>query len=227
MALRRAPGTAATVQRREQMAVYDLPDLPYDYSALEPHISGEIMQLHHDKHHKTYVDGANAAHEKLAEARDKGDFATINPQERNLAFHTSGHVLHCIFWNNLSPDGGGEPSGEIASQIEADFGSFEGFKGQFSAAAIQLQGNGWATLSWEPVGQKLIVLQYENHQSVTAQGSVPLLVLDVWEHAFYLQYKNVKPDYVSAAWNAFSWEDVSQRLDAAKKLDLMASGVRA
>ena len=202
------------------MKEYALPDLPYDYSALEPHISGEIMRLHHDKHHRTYVNGANQALAGLKEARDNKDFARIAALEHQLAFNVSGHVLHSIFWRNLSPNGGGEPSGALAEQITGDFGSFEGFKSQMSRAAATITGSGWAALAWDPTSGRLIVVQIHDHQSETAQGSLPLMVLDAWEHAYYLQYKNEKAKFFEAVWNLWNWEDVSSRLMATRNVNL-------
>ena len=132
---------------------YTLPDLPYDYTALEPHYSARLLELHHGKHHAAYVAGANATLEKLAEAREKGDFAAINQLQKNLAFHLSGHVLHSLFWRNMSPHGGGEPNGELAAAIKESFGSVANLKGQLTEAALNVQGSGWGALAWEPLGQ--------------------------------------------------------------------------
>ena len=198
------------------MADYVLPDLPYDYSALEPHISGAIMQLHHDKHHATYVAGANTALEQMAEARDKDSFGSITGLEKNLAFNLGGHINHSIFWPNLSPDGGDKPVGDLAAAIDEHFGSFDGFKGQFEAAGTTIQGSGWAVLSWDSIAQQPLVFQLWDQQGNVPIGQTPLLMLDMWEHAFYLQYKNVKADYVSAWWNVVNWADVSRRLETAR-----------
>ena len=199
------------------MAVYELPDLPYDYDALEPHISGEIMQLHHDKHHATYVAGANTALEKLEKAREEGaDANEIRALSKNLAFNLGGHTNHSIFWKNLSPTGGGEPTGELAEAINRDFGSFEKFKDHFSAAATGLQGSGWAVLGYDHIAGRLIIEQLTDQQGNVSVDFTPLLMLDMWEHAFYLQYKNVKADYVKAVWNVFNWEDVAERYARAK-----------
>ena len=198
------------------MPVYTLPDLPYDYSALEPHISGKIMELHHDRHHKTYVDGANTALEKLAEARESGDNAAINLYEKNLAFNLGGHVNHTVFWNNLSPEGGGEPEGELAEAIKDQLGSFEGFKAQFAANATSIQGYGWSVLAWDSIGQKLSIFQLFDQQGNVPLGLTPVLMLDMWEHAFYLDYLNVKADYVKAFWNIVNWADVQARFDRAR-----------
>jgi len=199
------------------MADYTLPELGYDYAALEPHISGKIMQLHHDKHHQGYVTGANTALEKLAEARDSGDFGNINKLEKDLAFNLAGHVNHTIFWTNLSPDGGDKPTGELASAIDDNFGSFDKFVAHFTAAAAGIQGSGWGALVWDSLGQKLLVQQYYDHQGNFATGTVPLLLLDMWEHAFYLDYVNVKGDYIKAFWNIANWANVQERFELARE----------
>ena len=204
----------------EHVAEYTLPDLPYDYAALEPSISGKIMELHHDKHHATYVSGANTALQKLAEARDSGDFAAINLHEKNLAFNLGGHINHSVFWKNLSPDGGGEPTGDLGSAIDAQFGSFEAFRGQFEATATGIQGSGWAILAWDTLGKQLIIVQLYDQQGNVPVGVLPILQLDMWEHAFYLQYQNVKADYVKAWWNVANWADAQDRFAAAQ-----ASGI--
>ena len=199
------------------MAVYELPDLPYAFDALEPHISAEIMELHHDKHHATYVAGANTALEKLEKAREEGaDANEIRALSKNLAFNLGGHTNHSIFWKNLSPNGGGEPTGELAEAINRDFGSFEKFKDHFSAAATGLQGSGWAVLGYDHIAGRLIIEQLTDQQGNVSVDFTPLLMLDMWEHAFYLQYKNVKADYVKAVWNVFNWEDVAERYARAK-----------
>ena len=203
------------------MALYELPELPYDYSALEPHYSAEVLELHHDKHHKAYVDGANTTFEKLSDARDSGDFGTINQLEKNMAFHLSGHVLHSLLWTNLSPDGGGQPEGELAAAVKESFGSYEALRAQMSEAANNVQGSGWAALSWEPLGTRLIVEQVYDHQGNVGQGGPPLLALDMWEHAYYLQYKNVKKDWVEAFWDIVNWPDVANRFDRVKSLQLV------
>jgi Fe-Mn family superoxide dismutase len=206
------------------MARFALPDLPYDYNALEPHISARIMELHHDKHHKAYVDGANKTLEQLQEARAKGNFDVVGALERTLAFHISGHVLHSLFWQNMTPNGGGKPTGELAAGIDRDFGSFDAFKQQLNKTAATIMGSGWAALMWDPISQSLMVSQIHDHQSDTFQGSVPLLVLDAWEHAFYLQYVNEKAKFFEAVWNVWNWKDVAERYDAARKLNLVVKG---
>ena len=186
------------------MAIYTLPELPYDYAALEPHISGRIMELHHDKHHAAYVAGANSALEALAAAREEGNLGAINLWEKNLAF-----------WNNLSPNGGGEPEGELAEAIKDSFGSFEKFRTHFTATALGIQGSGWAVLAYDSISGKLIIFQLFDQQANVPVGTVPLFMVDMWEHAFYLDYLNVKADYVKAIWNIANWSDVAKRLDNA------------
>ena len=199
------------------MADYTLPDLPYDYSALEPSISGAIMELHHSKHHQAYVTGANTALAQLAEARDSGDLANVNKLEKDLAFNLGGHVNHSIFWTNMSPDGGDKPTGELASAIDDAFGSFDKFQAHFTATALGVQGSGWSVLAWDSIGQRLIVLQFFDQQGNLPAGIVPLMMLDVWEHAYYLDYKNVRADYVKAFWNIANWDNAQRRLATARE----------
>ena len=198
------------------MTVYTLPELPYDYAALEPHISGTIMELHHDKHHANYVGGANTALEKLEAARESGDFAAINLYEKNLAFNLGGHTNHTIFWQNMTPDGQGRPEGELAAAIDEYFGSFEKFQGQFAAAALGLQGSGWGILALDALAGRLVTFQLTDQQGNIPVATVPLLMLDMWEHAFYLDYQNVKADYVKAWWNIVNWDDVAARFERAR-----------
>jgi Fe-Mn family superoxide dismutase len=202
------------------MANYTLPDLPYDFGALEPHYSGEILELHHDKHHATYVAGANTTLEKLADSREKGDFGAIVGLEKTLAFNVSGHVLHSIFWKNLSPDGGDKPDGDLGAALDEHFGSFDAFKAQLTQATATVQGSGWGVLAWEPLGQRLLVEQVYDHHGNVGQGSVPLLVFDAWEHAYYLQYKNVRADFVTALWNIVNWADVASRFAQAHGISI-------
>lgn len=198
------------------MSAYNLPDLPYDYAALEPHISAKIMQLHHDKHHQAYVTGANTALEQLAEARETGNLGAVNKLEKDLAFNVGGHVNHTIFWNNMSPEGGDRPEGELASAIDEYFGSFEKFQTHFAATAMGVQGSGWAVLAWDALGQRANIVQLFDQQGNLPAGTVPLLMLDVWEHAYYLDYLNVRADYVKAFWNIANWADVAKRFEAAR-----------
>ena len=199
------------------MARYSLPDLPYDYDALEPHIDEQTMRLHHDKHHQGYVDGANAALDALEDARESGDYGTVKKLSRDLAFNASGHLLHSVFWPNMAPESEtGEPGGKLASQLEKDFGGVEQFRDHFSAAAGGVEGSGWGILAWEPQAEHLLVLQAEKHQNLTAQGVTPILVLDVWEHAYYLNYQNNRGQYVKNWWNVVNWNDVSERLRKAR-----------
>lgn len=210
------------------MSQYTLPDLPYDYRALEPHISARIMELHHDKHHRAYVQAANDAIEGLAEARRTQNPMRIAGLERSLAFNLSGHLLHSIFWRNLVPGGGGNPRGELADAINRDFGSFGDFRSQFTQTAVSLMGCGWAALSWDSLGRQLIITQIHDHQSETGQGTAPLMVLDVWEHAYYLQYQTNKLQYFEALWNLWNWDDIGARLESVQTLDLKwgRAGVR-
>lgn len=191
---------------------FQLPELPYAYDALEPFCDEATVRLHHDVHHKAHVDGLNRTAEKLAEARDVGDFALIKHWEHELAFHGSGHLLHTLFWENMLPGGGGI-QGSIAERIAKDFWSFDNFKNQFTAAAVAVEGSGWTLLVWSPFFKDLEILQAENHQNLTQWGVVPLLAVDVWEHAYYLKYQNKRADWVEAWWNLVNWEDVLQRFE--------------
>ncbi|GHH68474.1 superoxide dismutase [Fe-Zn] 1 [Kitasatospora indigofera] len=198
------------------MGQYTLPDLAYDYSALEHAMTGEILELHHSKHHAAYVKGANDTLEQIAEAREKDQFGGLVGLQKTLAFHLSGHVLHSLFWENLSPDGGDRPDGALADAIEEHLGGFEAFKKQLTTATVGVQGSGWGILSWEPLGKRLIVEQVYDHHGNVGQGTTPLLAFDAWEHAYYLQYKNVRPDYVTKLWDVVNWNDVSARFAAAR-----------
>ncbi|WP_214404402.1 superoxide dismutase [Pseudonocardia lacus] len=193
------------------MSAYTLPDLPYDYGALAPHIAPEIMELHHSKHHNTYVTALNQTLDKLAAARDTGDYGAIVGLEKTLAFNLGGHVNHSLFWNNLSPDGGDKPTGDLAAAIDEDFGSFDAFRAHFTAAATTIQGSGWAILARDELGGRLLVHQLYDQQAQLPAGQTPIVLLDMWEHAFYLQYRNVKPDYVGAWWNVVNWADAADR----------------
>jgi Fe-Mn family superoxide dismutase len=203
------------------MKPYELPPLGYDYAALEPHYSARVLELHHDKHHKAYVDGVNAALDKLATARESDDLSTLVGLEKTLAFNLSGHVLHTLFWKNLSPGGGDRPGGELAAAIDEHFSSFDAFKKQLTQATATVQGSGWGALSWEPLGERLFIEQIYDHQGNVGQGGVPLLVLDAWEHAYYLQYENRRADYVNAIWNVIDWSDVASRFARAQGLVLI------
>lgn len=190
---------------------YTLPELPYAYNALEPHYDEQTVRIHHDMHHKAYVDGLNNALNKLAQARDNADYALIKHWEKELAFQGSGHVLHTLFWENMTPQSSGSPSGDLLRQIEQDFGGLEAFQKQFSAAAGAVEGSGWAVLGWQPQLGKLLITQVEKHQDLTVWGIVPLLILDVWEHAYYLKYQNRRAEWIKAWWNIVNWEVVAQR----------------
>jgi superoxide dismutase, Fe-Mn family len=221
-----------SVTRKEvPMGRYVLPDLQYDFGALEPHISGQIMELHHGKHHKTYVEKANETLEQMDEARRRNDFSRVAGLEKALAFNLSGHVLHSIFWKNMTPKGGDRPTAELARAIERDFGSFEAFQAQLTEVAATVMGSGWGALIYEPIAQRLLTCQIYDHQSNLSQGGVALLVIDAWEHAYYLQYKNQKAAFFKAVWNLWNWNDVEARYQAARKLNLAvphtAEGVKA
>jgi len=207
------------------MKPYVLPDLSYDYSALEPHYSARVLELHHGKHHKAYVDGVNSTLDALAGARAANDLSAIVGLQKTLAFNLSGHVLHSLFWKNLGPASDERPSGELAAAIDEHFGTFEAFQSQLSKAAVSVQGSGWGALTWEPLGERLLVEQIYDHQGNVGQGGVPLLVLDAWEHAYYLQYENRRPEYIAAIWNIVDWKNVASRFaDANGRVLSPASG---
>lgn len=193
---------------------YVLPALPYDPAALEPSIDAQTMSIHHGKHHQGYVNGLNKALDKLKAARSDGDYSAIKHLSRDVSFNGGGHVLHSIFWQNMAPakkGGGGEPGGELAKAITRDFGSVDAFRNHFSAAAGAVEGSGWAVLGKEPIGGRLLVIQGEKQQNLGIWGLEPLLVLDVWEHAYYIKYQNRRTDYVKAWWDVVNWSDVAQR----------------
>ncbi|WP_245807771.1 superoxide dismutase [Halobacillus massiliensis] len=197
---------------------HKLPPLLYGYNELEPYISGKIMRLHHDKHHKSYVDGLNKAEKEMEKARNSKNYELIKHWEREAAFHGAGHYLHTIFWEIMSPYGGGTPAGELLREIERNFGSFQKFKEHFSEAAKKVEGVGWAILVWSPRSHRLEILQAEKHQNLSQQDIIPLLPLDVWEHAYYLQYENDRGAYVDNWWNVINWEAVNDRYQKAKKV---------
>jgi Fe-Mn family superoxide dismutase len=194
-----------------------LPPLPYAYKALEPHIDEATMKLHHDLHHKSYVDGLNNAEAKLAEAREKGDYGMVKHWSRECAFHGSGHFNHVLFWEIMSPQGGGKPSGALADAINASFGDFDKFQAQFLAAANTVQASGWAVLAYRPQTKDLVILQSEQHQNLTQWGVIPILMVDVWEHAYYLRYQNRRAEYTKAFMNVVNWAKVGELLAAASK----------
>jgi len=197
---------------------HELPPLPYDYDALEPYIDAQTMHLHHDIHHAGYVKGLNNAEEKLAKAREAGNFALIKHWSREAAFHGSGHLLHSIFWPNMiaASQAKAAPEGALAEAIDRDFGSFDAFEAQFQAAAGAVEGSGWGILAYRPDDGALVVLTAEKHQNLTQWGVIPLLVLDVWEHAYYLKYQNRRGEYVQNFFNIINWDDVAARYDEAR-----------
>jgi superoxide dismutase, Fe-Mn family len=198
------------------MPGYRLPDLTYDYAALEPVLSRRIMELHHGAHHAAYVKGANATAEQLAEVRAYGDPDALPGLERTLAFFLAGHALHSIFWRNLSPHGGGEPDGELAAAIDEFFGGFQGFRAEMTGVTATVQGSGWGALAWDPIRQRLVIHHINDHHYNLVITSTPLLVFDAWEHAFCLQYRNGKAEYIEQLWSLVDWADVSARFEAAR-----------
>ena len=216
--------TSDAVTHENGLPRYELPPLPYDYDALEPAIDAEIMRLHHDEHHQSYVDSANEALGTLERMRKNSEFSDIKSVKRDLSFNLSGHVLHTIFWENMSPDGGGGPSGDLANVIRKYFGTVENFKAEFSAAANNVEGSGWGLLIYDHLADMPLVTQAEDHNDLAVQGATPLLVLDVWEHAYYLQYKNNPEEYVNNWWDVVDWDDVTQRYETAQDAELAGDG---
>jgi Fe-Mn family superoxide dismutase len=193
---------------------YELPALPYAYNALEPFISEQILKLHHDKHHAAYVNGANAALEKLEKARNGEIQIDIRAVLRDFSFNYSGHFLHSLFWANMAPKSGGAPGGKLAEKINSDFGSFEKFKQQFSDAAKTVEGSGWAVLQYDKSTDQLLIAQIEKHSLLHLASLHMLMCIDVWEHAYYLQYLNDRAKFVDAWWNLINWEDIAKRFDS-------------
>ncbi|RME59385.1 MAG: superoxide dismutase [Candidatus Dadabacteria bacterium] len=194
------------------MATHQLPPLPYDYGDLEPYIDEQTMRLHHGKHHQGYVNGLNKAEEMLAQARANNDYALIKHWEREAAFNGAGHFLHCIFWKNMRPNGGGQPTGELLNRINSRFGSFDNFITHFKSAGTAVEGSGWVMLVKNNVTNELDILTAEKHQNLTQWVVTPLLVCDVWEHAYYLKYQNRRAEYLNAFTNVINWDDVAERL---------------
>lgn len=196
---------------------HELPPLPYAYNALEPYYDEATLKLHHDVHHAAYVKGLNAAEEKLAKALQENNFDMVKALAKEQAFHGSGHILHSMFWTNMKPNGDGVPSGELAKAIKDNFGGYEAFKALFIATANAVEGSGWAILAYRKMDNRLVVLQAEKHENLTQWGVTPILVLDVWEHAYYLKYQNKRPEWTKAFMDHLvNWDDVSERFAEAK-----------
>ncbi|WP_041469382.1 superoxide dismutase [Chloroherpeton thalassium] len=194
---------------------YALPDLPYAYDALEPVIDRQTVEIHHDRHHAGYVKGLNNAEAALQEAREKSDFAMIKHWERELAFHGSGHILHSIYWQNMrAPKENNRPDGKLAKAITQAFGGYEPFENQLFAATKSVEASGWGILAYQVLTKKLIIQQAEKHQNLTMWGAIPLLVIDVWEHAYYLKYQNNRGDYVKNFFSIINWPDVEKHFAA-------------
>jgi Fe-Mn family superoxide dismutase len=199
---------------------FTLPDLPYDYSALEPHIDARTMEIHYTKHHQTYIDKANAAldgtdwADKPVEEVLRNISSLPNDIQGPVRNHGGGHANHSLFWTVMGPNGGGEPSGDLASAIESDLGSFKEFRDKLSEAATTQFGSGWGWLVVN--GGKLEVINRPNQDSPLMDGLVPILGIDVWEHAYYLKYQNKRPDYIEAWWNTINWDEVARRYGEAK-----------
>lgn len=202
----------------DDAGAYALPELPYAYDALEPAIDEQTTRLHHDIHFNGYKNGLNNALDQLASARSSGDFSTVQHWEGKLAFHGAGYMLHLVFFAGCAPAGATKPSRSLTKALDKDFGSLQQFKDHFSAASRTVEGSGWGILGYQPVGDRLLVLQAEKHQNRTQWGIIPLLALDVWEHAYYLNYQNRRGEYVDNFWSVVNWDRLAQRLEAAKAL---------
>lgn len=207
------PNTATAFKDGE----YVLPPLTYAYNALEPYIDEETMHLHHDKHHQAYVNGLNKALKSLTDEDPTKTPALLTGLQEDLSFNAGGHFLHTLFWTIMGPGAGGDPQGPLADAIKNDFGSVEAFRARFAAVAAGVKGSGWAILAYEPIGDRLIILQVKQHDLQQVPWSIPILVLDVWEHAYYLKYHNVRGDYVKAWWNVVNWPAVADALATARK----------
>lgn len=206
---------------QEKMVLQEkLPELPYDFSALEPIISAEIMTLHYTKHHQAYVNNLNKALEQYSDAVAKQDLAQMIALQSAIKFNGGGHVNHSIFWTNLAPKnaGGGQmEAGALATAIQAEFGSLEAFIEQMSTKCVAIQGSGWGWLGLNKAKKRLEIATCDNQDPLSTKGLIPLLGIDVWEHAYYLQYKNVRADYVKAIWNIINWKNVETRYSEALK----------
>jgi superoxide dismutase, Fe-Mn family len=199
----------------DESKLYSLPKLPYDYKALAPAISEEQLTLHYTKHHQAYVTGANAVLEKLDKARKEDADLDMKAILKELSFHIGGYHLHTLFWENLAPagkGGGGVPKGELAKAIDAEFGSFARFEKEFTQAASSTEGSGWAALSYSMKTNSLLIMQLEKHNMNLIPGFRILMALDVWEHAYYLDYKNDRAKFIESFWNIVNWDEVNNRL---------------
>jgi Fe-Mn family superoxide dismutase len=217
-------GTGRSLVSEERTMVesrfYALPKLPYEYTALAPYISEEQLKLHHQKHHQAYVNGANALFEKLDKARKENTDLDMKATLKELSFHIGGFRLHNRFWENLAPagnGGGGAPKGALAKAIDSEFGKFDRFKKEFSQAAVSAEGSGWAALTYCRGTGRLLIVQVEKHNTNVIPASDLLMALDVWEHAYYLDYKNDRAKFVDAFWNIVNWDPVARRFDKAMK----------
>ncbi len=202
---------ASSLPSHGSVNLLELPALPYPEDALEPVIDKETVKIHHDKHFAAYVAGLNKTLKDIEKARNTGDFEHIKAMSRDLAFNASGVILHWIYFSGIGPKAGGAPTGKVGELINRDFGSFETFWKQFSAASKNVEASGWGILAWDPFSKKLSVLEAEKHQNLTSWGTVPLMVCDVWEHAYYLKYQNRRADYVDNFAKIIDWNKVEER----------------
>lgn len=195
-----------------KMEEYELPKLAYGYDALEPHMSSEQLGVHHDKHHAAYVKKANAALERMQNARDEDQMLVMNSELKDLSFNLGGHILHSLFWRNLSPRGGGQPDGKLLDAIEKQYGSFKQFQAEFESACL-VEGSGWAALAYDPITEKMLLMQIEKHNQNLMPTLGIVLVLDMWEHAYYIDHKNEKAKHVEAFWKLVDWKEAGERLE--------------
>ena len=199
---------------------YSLPKLPYGYKELAPFMSEEQLRIHHEKHHQAYVTGANALFEKLEQARKAGGELDMKAALKELSFHIGGHLLHGLFWENLAPagkGGGGKPAGVLGAAIDKEFGGFERFQKEFTQAAVSAEGSGWAALSWCRMSNRPLVMQIEKHNVDVCPALPVILAIDVWEHAYYLDYRNMRAKLVEAFWNIVNWAEANRRFTALLK----------
>jgi Fe-Mn family superoxide dismutase len=195
-----------------KLVTHELPKLPYAYNALEPYIDAKTLEIHHSKHHQGYVNGLNNAEKKLAEARAAGDLSLVDYWVKKASFHGAGHFFHTLYWNSMKPNGGGEPTGKALELINKSFGSYKAFKDQFVAVSKSVEGSGWGVLAHNVNDDMLYIYQAEKHENLSPWNVVPVLCVDVWEHAYYLKYQNKRAEYLENWWNVVNWDNVNKLL---------------
>lgn len=195
-----------------EVATHELPKLPYAYNALEPYLDAKTVEIHYSKHHQGYVNGLNKAETELAKARAAGDTSLVAYWVQKASFHGAGNFFHTLYWNSMKPNGGGEPTGKAKEMIDKSFGNFKAFKEQFNAASKSVEGSGWGVLAHNVSDKLLYIYQAEKHQNLSPWSAVPVLCVDVWEHAYYLKYQNLRGDYINNWWNLVNWDNVNKLL---------------